>query len=469
MNTIAVIGAGITGLAAAFRLQRQGLPVTVYESSERAGGVIRSIRENGYLAEFGPNTILETSPKIKALVEDAGLGDRRWYSDDKANKRFLCRGHKLMDVPASPPAFFTSRLFSASAKLRLLTEPFVRRAPEGKEESVAELVLRRLGREFLDYAINPLVAGIYAGDPARLSVLHAFPKLYALEQRYGSLILGQILGARERKRRAEVSKQDAKKVSFDDGLQVLTDTLATRLKDAIHYRSAVTSVQHEARGWTVTASVNGKESRCAHEAVLFTGTAYRLPEIKLASGKPVQSPLSEIIYPPVTSVVLGFRREDVEHPLDGFGVLIPQVENLHILGTIFSSSLFPSRAPAGHVTLTSYVGGTRAPELAELKAEKLYDMTVADLRVLFGVKGKPTFQHHVFYPKAIPQYNVGYGKYKEWMTQLEANAPGLFLAGHFRDGISLGDSMVSGCNAAERVLGYVQQVEAEQSAGGALK
>jgi oxygen-dependent protoporphyrinogen oxidase len=160
---------------------------------------------------------------------------------------------------------------------------------------------------------------------------------------------------------------------------------------------------------------------------------------------------SEIRYPPVASVVLGFRREDVEHPCQGFGMLIPKIEGFKILGTIFSSSLFPNRAPAGHLTLTSYVGGERYPELASLPPEKLFELTCDDLRVILGVRGKPTFQHCVYYPQAIPQYNLGYGRYRELMTKLEVEWPGLFLAGHYRDGTSLSDSIVSGCNVAERV------------------
>jgi oxygen-dependent protoporphyrinogen oxidase len=154
-------------------------------------------------------------------------------------------------------------------------------------------------------------------------------------------------------------------------------------------------------------------------------------------------------------VVLGFRREDVKHPCEGYGMLIPKVEGFKILGTIFSSSLFPNRAPAGHILLTSYIGGERQPELALLPPDKLVAMTCEDLRVLLGVNGKPTFQHTVLYPKAIPQYNIGYGRYREWMNEIENRATGLFFAGHYRDGVSLGDSIVSGCNITGRVADFL--------------
>jgi oxygen-dependent protoporphyrinogen oxidase len=352
---------------------------------------------------------------------------------------------------------FTSPLFSAGAKFRLLTEPLVRRAAPDIEESVAQFVLRRLGQEFLDYAINPMIAGIYAGDPARLSVTHAFPKLHTLEQRYGSLILGQIFGARERARSKEVSKQTAPKFSFPAGLQTFTDAMHNRLRDSVRLRSSVKAIRQRPEGWDLDVSCGGSETTFEHEAVLLAGTAHRLAEIPLQSqAKLSLAPLGEILYAPAASLVLGFRREDVTHPCSGFGVLVPEVERLNILGVIFSSSLFPDRAPAGHVTLTCYVGGLRAPELATRDTKSIVEVALGDLRTLLGVKGRPVFVHHTVYPKAIPQYEVGFGRFRDLMNNLETKAPGLFLAGHYRDGISLSDSIVSGAKAAGRIGDYVK-------------
>ena len=463
MKNVAIIGGGITGLTAAFQLRQRAIPVTIYEASERVGGVIQSIRQDGYLAEYGPNTILETSPQIGALIRGLGLESRRLYSDPRAEKRYIVRGGKPVSLPGSPLGFLSTPLFSPAAKLRLLAEPFIRRAPEAREENLAEFVRRRIGQEFLDYAINPFVAGVYAGDPAQLSVKHAFPKLHALEQRYGSLLVGQFLGARERKRRAEVSKQTAKKLSFDEGLQVLTDSLNHQLATAVKLNSPVTRLKQLADGWTVAARRHGREVTTDHAAVLFAGPAFKLPEIQLTTERYLNcSPLAQIHYPPVASIVLGFRREDVAHPLDGFGMLIPEVEGFKILGTLFSSSLFPNRAPAGHVTLTSYVGGTRAPELATDDADALVDLALKDLRAILGVTGKPTFVHHALFRHAIPQYEVGYGRFKNLMDEIEAKARGFFLAGHYRDGIALGDSIVSGCTVAARVEKFLAAAPAER-------
>jgi oxygen-dependent protoporphyrinogen oxidase len=452
MRPVAVIGAGITGLTAAFYLQRKGIPVTVYEATDRVGGVIQSLRQDGYLAEFGPNTILETSPRLGQLVRDAGLEKRRMDPDPKASARYVVRYRRPVEMPGSPLGFFTTELFSARAKWAVLKEPFVPARRDGKEESVAEFVIRRLGQEFLDHAIDALVAGVYAGDPYKLSVPQAFPKLGQLEAKYGSLIKGQIFGGRERKKRGEVAKDRAPKFSFDEGLQVLPDTLRERLGAAVRLNTSAEGITQVTGGWQVEFKDSSGAGTAEHSAVLYAGTAYQLAAIRLKAdaGLSFQN-FSAIHYPPVASVVLGFRREDLAHSCAGFGMLIPRIEGFKILGTIFSSSLFPNRAPAGHVTLTSYVGGERYPELASLPPESLYEVTCQDLQVLLGLTGKPTFKHCVYYPKAIPQYVVGYGKFREQMADLETRAPGLFLAGHYREGISLGDSILSGMNVADRI------------------
>ena len=475
IKSVAIIGGGITGLTAGFYLQRAGIPVTVYEATGRVGGAIQSQRQGSYLAEFGPNTILETSPKIAQLVNDAGLQARRLDPDPKAEARYVVRYRRPIEMPGSPLGFFTTPLFTLGAKFAVLREPFRRVKRDGVEESIASFVRRRLCPEFLDHAIDALVAGIYAGDPEKLSVQQAFPKLAALEEKYGSMIKGQILGARERKKTGEVAKDRAPKFSFDEGLQVLPDTLRELLGAAVRLNTCVTKLTQAQTGWSLEYTNADGAGRAEHSAVLYAGTAFKLAELQVDLGAPFTpslspsdggrvpegrvrgtpldlSAFSEIRYPPVASVVLGFRREDVAHSCNGFGMLIPKVAGFKILGTIFSSALFPNRAPAGHLTLTSYVGGERYPELASLPAEKLYEIVCEDLRVLLGVRGKPTFQHTVYWPKAIPQYNLGYGKYRALMTEIEARAPGLFLAGHYRDGISLGDSIVSGVNVVGRIV-----------------
>ena len=454
MKNVAIIGGGITGLTAAFYLKRAGIQVAVYESSDRVGGVIRTLRQDGFLAEFGPNTLLETSPKIGQLVRDAGLEPRRLNPDPKAEARYVARYQRPVEMPSKPLGFLTTDLFSMNAKLAVLREPFIPPRRDGVEESIGEFVVRRFNQEFLDHAIDALVAGVYAGDPNRLSVVHAFPKLKALEDKYGSMIKGQLFGGRDRKKRGEIAKDRAPKFSFDEGLQVLPEALREQLGESVKLNTTVMGLTQQVSEWTVyLRDVNGVESRAHYDAVIYAGSAFRLAEMPLiARGMKVDlSAFAEVRYPPVASVVLGFKREDVKHPCEGFGVLVPRIEGFKILGTIFSSSLFPNRAPAGHITLTSYVGGERYPELAALPPEQLEELVCDDLRKLLGVRGAPVFRHTMLYPRAIPQYNVGYGRFKNLLNEIELGAPGLYFAGHYRDGVSLSDSILSGCAIAERV------------------
>jgi len=459
MTNVAIIGGGITGLVAGFALKQRGVHFRLFEASDRVGGVIQTIRDSGFLAENGPNTLLETSPKITQLIADLGIEARRWYSDPEAKKRFIVRGGKPCAMPASPPQFFTNSFFSWSAKLALLKEPFIKPSPPDIEESLADFVKRRLGQEFLDYAINPFVAGVYAGDPEKLSVKHAFAKLHALEQKYGSLIKGQIQGARERKKRNEVAKDRAKMMSFDLGLQTLTDALGKTLGNHLVLNAPVSELEQVENGWEIgggaTCPSPGSGDRNVagpYSHVLLTSPAYRLANLRIDSqANNDLSFLANIHYPPVTSFTMGFQREDVAHPLDGFGVLIPKVEKRNCLGTLFTSSLFADRAPEGHVTLTSYIGGMRAPELALKPKDEIRTLIMTDLRELLGVRGEPVWEHVKQWEKAIPQYEVGYGRFKEFMDAYEKSHPGILFAGHYRDGISLSDSILAGFKAAERV------------------
>jgi oxygen-dependent protoporphyrinogen oxidase len=464
MKPVAIVGGGITGLTAAFYLKQRRVPVLLFEGADHVGGVIQSIRRDGHLAEFGPNSILETSPVIGQLVRDLGLESRRLYSNPSAEKRYVVRGKKPVAIPNSAAGFLATPLFSPRAKLRLMAEPFLRAAPADLEESVAQFVLRRLGQEFLDYAIDPLVAGVYAGNPRLLSVPQAFPKLHALEQRYGSLILGQILGARARKRSGEVSKQEAKKFSFDDGLRVLIDALQSRLDGDIATSAPVHALRRAEEGWFVELEHGAGGSPVECGAVLLALPSHKLASLEIHTTPALEvASFAQVHYPPVASVVLGFRRAEVAHPLDGFGMLIPEKEQFNILGALFSSSLFPHRAPEGEVTITSYLGGARAPQLPLLPPKTLVELTVKDLAAILGVGGQPTFQHVTVYPQAIPQYNLGFGKFRAMMNDMELKAPGLFLAGHARDGVSLGDSIVSGHNVAARIQTFLASRTREDS------
>lgn len=437
---VAVIGAGITGLTAAWQLHRTGVPVIVFEASAAPGGVIASTRDGEWLWEAGPNSLLEGSAEIAAFVDAAGLGGRQCYAADSAKNRYVVRDNRLVAMPTSPLGFLGTGLFSWRAKLGLVGEPWRARAPADAEESVADFVVRRLGREFLDYAVNPFVGGVYAGDPCRLSVRHGFPKLHALEQEHGSLLRGAL------KRRNTSGGPKGRIFSFPEGLAELPRALAASLGDAVRCSTRVQVVRRGSAHWEICSEARGETRLESFSAVLCALPADALAALRFegvpAAGQLVQ--LREIEHPPVVSLFTGYRRENVAHPLDGFGLLMPEVEHRRILGTLFSSSLFPGRAPAGHVALTSFVGGARSPELTQLDDAGLRRLVREELGSLLGVHGDPVFCHVQRWPRAIPQYTLGYARFKAIFAAVEAAAPGLHIGGNARDGISLANCIESG-------------------------
>jgi protoporphyrinogen/coproporphyrinogen III oxidase len=452
MSRLIVIGAGISGLTAAFWAHRAGWDVSVLEAAPVPGGTMRTNREHGWLVETGPNSALETTPIFGEMFNALGIAGVHRYASEESNKRYVLRDGMLHPIPMSPGAFLATRLWSTRGKLRLLREPLVGRGT--KEETIAEFVERRLGRELLDYGINPFVAGVYAGNPEQLSVRSAFPKLYALEEKYGGLIKGMIKGARERKQRAEVAKDRARMFSFAQGMQTFPDALAASLAGKISYNVPVSRIEtlkpsgnatHRFRVYAAGGlSLEG-------DAVVLGVPAYVAADILRPHAPALADMLAHVYYPPVAEVFLGFHRSQCARPLDGFGYLIPACEKRKILGTIWSSVIFSDRAPADHFALTTFVGGSRQPELLELDDAHLQDVVLGELGTIMNVSGAPVFSRIYRWERAIPQYNIGYHNVVQAIEHLEREMPGLFICSNYRGGIAVGDCVMNGKRTAERL------------------
>ena len=450
MGAVAVVGGGIAGLTAAYRLKQRGARVVVYESEDRLGGSIRTERRDGYLAELGPNSLASPPEPLRALLASLGLESSLLPASPAAKHRYVVRKGKLFPIPMSPQSFLTTRLLSNSAKLAVFGEPLVDAGDSHVEESVAGFVRRRFNQEVLDYLANPFVGGIYAGDPEQLSVRYALPRLYALERTHGSVIkaFGSMMRARKRDAEAGAAAVAGGLVSFRTGLSELPEALARELHAEIRLRARVTQLRAGPKGWTVGAAFQPSE---LYDGVVWAAPAHTVDELDLDfPGADRLKTLASISHPPVAVLVLGFRREDVAHPLDGFGFLVPEVERRHVLGVIFSSSLFAGRAPEGHVLLTAFIGGMRNPDLANADLPTITARVLDDLRILLGAKGEPTFRAFQLWPEAIPQYDLTYGRYRDIMEEVERRNPGLALAGSFREGIAIADVIASGEAAAAR-------------------
>jgi protoporphyrinogen/coproporphyrinogen III oxidase len=450
-NRIAVIGAGISGLCCAYWLDKNGFDVQVFEKNDRVGGSIVTEKEKGYLIDLGPNSALETSDTLRDLIRELGLEEQKVYGNEASNNRYVVRDGKLHPIPMSLPKFLKTKLFSARAKLRLLKEPFIK-PTDGNDISLADFVRYRLGDEFLKYAINPFVAGVYAGDPENLSTQAAFPKLYALEQKYGSFIKGAIKGARERKKRGEVSKDRAKLFSFIDGMQIFPDTIAEKLNGKVITGIQVNTFQKTEEGYKISYSGNGQVKSKFYDKILLSVPADGLGRVLAAMAPEEAKKIDKIEYPPVAVVFMGFKTAKILRDLDGFGFLIPKVENREILGSIWSSTIFPKRAPEGFAAFTTFVGGTRQPENGLLSDAKLEEVVLKDLNDLVGLKGTPDFIKIKKWPRAIPQYTMGYPEIQNMFNDLEQRFSGLYFAGNFRRGIGMGDSVLSAYETVQKII-----------------
>jgi protoporphyrinogen/coproporphyrinogen III oxidase len=452
MASVAVIGGGLTGLTAAYCLKQRGSRVVIYEASDRIGGVVKTERRDGYLAELGPNSMSPPPPVVAALLTELGLDSARIGASPAARSRYIVRRGRLVRLPLTPPELLTSRLLSNSAKLAIFGEPLIETGDSPVDESVAAFVRRRFNQEIVDYVANPFVAGTFAGDPEQLSVRHAMPQLHALERTHGSVMKAYVRMMKARRQGGQ-EPESAGLMSFRNGLQEIVEALGREVMAEVRLRAPVTQVRAGPKGWTVGAAFQTPE---LYDAVIYAAPAHALDEVDLdfPAGERLAT-LSSIVHPPVAVLALGFRREQVTHPLDGFGFLTPEVERRRVLGVIFSSTLFPGRAPEGHVLLTAFVGGTRDPDFVQSDPHTLTARVLDDLRPLLGTQGEPTFRAIQVWPKAIPQYVLGYGRFKDIAEQMERTNPGLVLAGTYRDGVSLSDAIGSGERAAARIAGLL--------------
>ena len=459
-KSVVVIGAGISGLCVAHWLKKHGLSVTVLEKDSEAGGTMKTIHDNGWLVETGPNSALETTPLFSQLFDELGISNQRIYANALADKRYILRDKNLHPLPMGPGTFLTSKLWSVRGKLRLLKEPFIGRAT--KEESIAEFVVRRLGQEFLDYAINPFVAGVYAGIPEQLSVQAAFPKLYALEEKYGGLMKGMIQGRRERKQRVEKSKDRAKLFSFIDGMGTLPKAAASSLGTVIRLNCSVERIVPVRAGaspmYHVSYLKNGTRTTIESRVVVISTPAPVASKIVHDIDPEMSRLLESIYYPPVTVVFTGFEQSHIPRILDGFGFLVPTVEQRQILGTLWSSSLFPDRAPKNCEALTTFVGGARQPDLAQKNDDEIKQIVLTELQSLMGIHRHAIFIRIIRWERAIPQYNVGYRKILNAIDMFEQNFQGAFICSNYRGGISVGDCLTSAHKIATQVTQYLNKV-----------
>lgn len=406
---IAILGAGISGLTAAHHLQKQGHDVVVFEARSRIGGNIHTRIIDGCTVEWGPNGFLDNEPATLELVGELGLNDRLQPARHEAARRFVWRQGELRLLPSRPQDFLTTDCLPLLQRLRALLEPWAPKAPEG-DESVYDFARRRLGRGAADILVDAFATGIFAGDVRRLSLRSAFPRLHAMEAEHGSLLKA----ARHGRRRANVDSTEpgpkSTLYSFDGGLQVLIDALAQRLD--VRLEQPLTSLP---KGF---------------DHVLVTTPAHRAAEL---FDDPLADRLRRIHFAPLVVVALAFA-DDL--PVDdAFGFLVPRGQDIRLLGTLYSSSIFPHRAPDGRRLFRVLIGGRHDPEIQELSDDEVLAEVARDLRRIWGVFPDPVMHHIIRYGKGIAQFELGHRRLVE---EIEAHCPpNVRLAGSSYHGVAL--------------------------------
>jgi oxygen-dependent protoporphyrinogen oxidase len=456
MKRVVVVGGGISGLALAYRLE-QGAPdadVTLLERRPRVGGTIGTDSRDGFRVERGPNGFLDNNPATVGLSREIGLEGRLVSGSESARKnRFLLLRGKLRPLPSSLLSFLSSDLLSGRAKLALLTERFRKRRREESDESVEHFARRRTSEEVAATLVDAFVTGIHAADPGLLSVRAAFPRLARLEREHGSVMKGMAADARQKRRearaRGEPPRQGMRMWSFAEGLQVLPDTLAGRLRRPPVIGVAVRRVERTANGWVVVGEGTG---RWPADVVALACPAHQQAVLLADLDPALADEVSGIPYNRVAVVALGYRRADVSHPLDGFGYLSPGRDRRDVLGVQWCSSIYAGRAPSGHVLLRAMCGGWHRPEMVGWDDERLLSAVRDELKVSLGVTSAPVFHEIVRWDRAIPQYHVGHLERVARIEKRRQAHPGLFLGGNSYRGVSLNDCVEQGGLMATAIL-----------------
>ena len=454
-----VVGAGISGLATAYGLQKSGVAVRVVEVSPRPGGVIQSIQREGYLLECGPQSF-SGNGVITSICKDLGILEERVLADPKAARYVLING-KLRAVPMGP-GLIASPFLGGGTRAAMLRDIFGKSESPEPDESVAAFIHRKFSDTLLDRLVGPFVSGIYAGDPEKLSLRAAFPILYEAEKSAGSIIRGAFKILKQRKAAQGDAPQTPREKptlqTFRNGNETLISAIAGKLADRLSCGTEVTRIEslpssqepHSPRFRVSLRGPRGDESLEVERLILAvpTETASRLLE-PVDAGFSAQ--LGPIAYSGVVVVSLGYAKQDIENPLAGFGFLVPRSSGLSILGSVWNSSLFPGRAPERHVLLTSFVGGATNPGAIQQTPESLAAQVHRELMPMLGIRKDPAFTNVTIWPRAIPQYNLGHTARIAAANALRARYPGLYFSGNYLSGPAIGTCVEQALKVADEV------------------
>lgn len=448
---IIILGAGLTGLTMAYYLKKSGRNVIVIEKESRAGGVINTISTDGFIYETGPNTGVLSTPEIARLFRDLNDNCELEAANPKSKKRYILKKGKWQPLPSGLFSAVTTPLFTLKDKFRILAEPFRRRGND-PDETLAQLVKRRMGKSYLDYAVDPFISGIYAGDPASLVTRYAMPKLYALEQKYGSFIGGAIKKAREPK--SEDQKRATGEVfSVKGGLEKMISAFVNELTEkSLILNVKDLTVETIESGFNVNfRNADGKTEEIAAPYVVTTFGGISLKSILPFIQEQELNPVINTKYAAVVQVAAGYRIWK-GMPLDAFGGLIPTRENRGVLGILFPSAIFKGRAPENGALISVFLGGIKKPDIISKSDQEIKEIVLKEIRETLLENSEPDLFEIFRYTHAIPQYEISSGERLECIRKIQDQYPGLILAGNIRDGIGMADRVKQGKAISEILI-----------------
>ncbi len=436
---VAIIGAGITGLSLASFLKQKGIDCVVLEKDNRTGGQILTKKSNGFTYETGPNTGVVSNPSVARLFQI--LSQDPLIANQEAKCRYILKSNKLHRLPTGLWGGITTPLFTFRDKLYLLGEPF-RKKGINPQEDVASLAVRRLGKSFCDYAVTPFVGGIYAGDPTQLVTQYALPKLYNLEQQYGSFVRGSI-ALSKRKKSGEDKLVTKRMFSSQGGLSSLINSMVSfvggeRVKTSTEVISVESISDGDRRFRVVCTNAVGEREAFQASHVVSTVPSYALSSfLSSLVGDELVQPLTRLHYAPVIEIAVGFDKPITRY--HGYGVLTPVVEPCQILGILFVSDFFPDRTPLGHSLYSVFMGGDRMPDMIHKSEEELIAIALDELYRLLQIdsKHRPILVDVRCHSRAIPQYGASYSSHLEAVDQIQSQFPQLIIAGNLRDGVGM--------------------------------
>lgn len=453
LNTdILIIGAGLTGLTTAFHLVRGGKQVHILECSDRVGGQIHTFREDGFVFESGPNTGVVSYPEVAELFMALSPACQLETAHEEAKRRLIWKGNSFRELPSGLFSAVTTPLFTLGDKFRILGEPFRAKGTD-PDESVGELAARRLGKSFLNYAVDPFLSGVYAGNPMTLVTRYALPKLYNLEQQYGGFIKGTIAKARLPK--TDRDRLATKKVfSAAGGLDNLTRAMARAIGEGKITLFAVgITIRPAEKGWIATYTTSEGEQTIRADKVITTTGAYALPELLPFIAEEDMNKISNLKYAPVVQASVGIRNTG-KLRFNAFGGLVPSCEQKDVLGILFPAACFDNRAPKEGALFSFFIGGVKHEKLTRLEDNELKALITHEFHAMlkFPIDVQPDMIRIFRHPRAIPQYELSSGERFATIDKLEAQYPGLILAGNIKGGIGMADRIRQATGIAENLL-----------------